>query len=146
MTHGPHSGAENGNPSANGPVGLVQSVSLCNPSKTALRSREREIFEQPGPQFSPKPTWLGCNSRAKWQSRARFPRVARTLCEDERVGRRPRAPFTAQLACRSSLRSAYQMMAFREVLDLVRSSQFLQKYHTQSTQTNSNHQGTALEN
>lgn len=38
------------------------------------------------------------------------------------------------------------MMAFREVLDLVRSSQFLQKYHTQSTQTNSNHQGTALEN
>ena len=31
-------------------------LSLCNPSKTALGSVEREMFERPGPQFSPKPT------------------------------------------------------------------------------------------
>lgn len=38
------------------------------------------------------------------------------------------------------------MMAFREALNAVKSSQFPQKHRTHSNQTNSERQGSALEN
>lgn len=51
------------------------------------------------------------------------------------MGHRPRVPLTTQLAHHRSLKSVYQMMVFREVLSLVKSSEFPQKYCTHSNQT-----------